>query len=131
MFSRSVRFAAGFVAARTNPASWSITARLSASFAACSFVMLALVHEVRDDEFVCHLDPAYVVETRAVTSEDPPEVALPGLSGSPAFMVPNDPTKLVVPQLCGVVTQGVDLGHGNLIVRYARLGRLGPSGQIA
>lgn len=94
-----------------------------------SFVMLALVHEVRDEEFVCHVDPAYVVETRAVTSEEPPEVALPGLSGSPAFMVPNDPKVILAPQLCGIVTEGVELS-GNLILRYARLDRLGRSGHI-
>ena len=68
--------------------------------------MLALVHEVRDDEFVGQLDSAYVIETRAVTSEELPEVALPGLSGSPAFTVSNDPAKLVAPQLCGVVKEG-------------------------
>lgn len=96
-----------------------------------SFVMLALVQEVRDDEFVCHLDPAYIVETRAVTSEEPPEVALPGLSGSPAFIVASNPAALVAPQLCGVVTQGLDLGEGGLIVKYARLDRLGRNGQLA
>lgn len=95
-----------------------------------SFVMLALVHEVRDSEFVCQLDPAYVVETRAVTSEEPPAVALPGLSGSPAFMVSNDPADILSPQLCGVVTQGWNLGDGNLIVKYARLNLLGPRGEL-
>jgi len=95
-----------------------------------SFVMLALVHEVRDDVFLCQLEPADVVETRAVTSEEIPEVALPGLSGGPAFVVSNNPTELVVPQLCGVATQGLDLGEGNLIVRYARLDRLNRSGQV-
>lgn len=94
-----------------------------------SFVMLALVHEVRDNEFVCHVDPAYVVETRVVTPEAPPKVALPGLSGSPAFIVPNDPKVLLAPHLCGVVTQGVDLA-GSLIVRYARLDSLDRSGHI-
>ena len=67
-----------------------------------SFVMLALVHEVRYDEFVCPRDSAYIVETRTVTSEEPPKVALPRLSGSPAFTLSNDPAKLVAPQLCGV-----------------------------
>lgn len=94
-----------------------------------SFVMLALVHEVRDHEFVCHVDPAYVVETRAVTSEEPPEVALPGLSGSPAFMVSNDPKIVLAPQLCGVVTEGVQVA-GNLILRYARLDQLSRSGRM-
>ena len=42
-----------------------------------SFVMLALVREVRDDEFVCPRDSAYIVETQTVASEEPPEVALP------------------------------------------------------
>ncbi len=95
-----------------------------------SFVILALVHEVRDDEFVCQLDSAYIVETRAVTSEEPPEVALPGLSGSPAFTVSNDPAKLVAPQLCGVVKEGWSLGDGNLIVKYARVDHVSRSGHI-
>ena len=93
-----------------------------------SFVMLALVHEVRDDEFVCRLDPAEVVETRAVTSEELPPVERPGLSGSPTFMVSNNPAEVLVPQLCGVITQGWNLGDGNLIVKCARLDHVGRRG---
>jgi len=95
-----------------------------------SFVMLALVHEIRDDEFVCHLDPANIAESRAVTSEEPPAVALPGLSGSPAFMIAKDPRELVTPHFCGLVKDGLDLGDGNLIVRYARLDRVSPDGNL-
>jgi hypothetical protein len=95
-----------------------------------SFAMLALVHEIHDSEFVCQLDPAYVVETRAESSEELPVVDLPGLSGSPAFIVSNDPTEIVSPRLCGVVTKGLNLGDGNLIVKYARLELLGLPGGL-
>jgi hypothetical protein len=43
---------------------------------------------------------------------------------------PNDPTQLVAPQLSGIAKEGLDLGDGDLIVKYARLDRIGRSGHI-
>ena len=94
-----------------------------------SFTLLALVHEVRDDEFVCHLDPEFLAERTMVPHETLPPLDLPGLSGGPAFFVQSDPAEPIAPQLCATVAEGWLLDR-NVIVKYARLDRVDRSGRI-
>jgi hypothetical protein len=64
---------------------------------------LAFIHALREQEFVCLLDPAYR-ERRQVGVEELPASDLPGASGGPGFLVRQEP--VLVPRLCGIVKQG-------------------------
>ncbi len=95
-----------------------------------SFTMLALVHEIREDEFVCQIDREFLVERRILPQEELPPLDLRGLSGGPTLLVRNNDRELIAPQLCGIVKEGWNLGDGNVIVKYARLDCLDRSGRI-
>ena len=97
-----------------------------------SITILALVHDARPAEFVCHSDPDFRHERKISESTEPlPDFGdARGLSGGPAFLVSNIPGQLLVPQLCGIVKEGVDLGGGHRIFRYASLSTLGSDGRL-
>jgi hypothetical protein len=90
--------------------------------------MLALIHHVRETEFVCQLDPAFVDRDRVDYAEDiVADEQLPGMSGGPALLVRRDP--ILVPHLCGILKQGTILA-GSRLLAFARLDRVRPDGTI-
>jgi len=89
---------------------------------------LALVHHLRDDEFVCQLDPAFIDRDVADHGEPLAEDELPGMSGGPALLVRQE--TLVVPHLCGILKQGVAFEGDNRLLYFARLDRIGTDGVI-
>lgn len=90
--------------------------------------MLAMVHHLRDDEFVCQLDPAFVDRDVADYGEDIVQGdQLPGLSGGPALLVRQE--RIIVPHLCGILKEGVVLG-GSRLLSFARLDRVREDGSI-
>src|SRR5881628_1998187 len=77
---------------------------------------LALVQQIRDSEFVCQLDPAFV-DQYAVERGELSEDSLPGMSGGPAILVRQE--FVLIPRLCGVLKQGWDLKDGNRLLYFA------------
>jgi hypothetical protein len=51
------------------------------------------------------------------------------MSGGPGFLVRLE--SVVAPRLCGILTQGWDLGDGNQILYFAPLNSIRPDGAIA
>ena len=88
---------------------------------------LCLTQIVRDQEFVCQLDPAFV-DQHAVEDDDLPEDSLPGMSGGPALLLRNELVLNV--RLCGVLKQGWSLGDGNRLLYFARLHTVARDGTI-
>jgi hypothetical protein len=88
---------------------------------------LGLVHQIRDVEFVCQLDPAFVDQYTAEQGELS-EDELPGMSGGPAILVRQE--VVLTPRLCGIVKQGWTLGEGNRLLYFARLDRVRKDGAI-
>lgn len=89
---------------------------------------LALVHHLREDEFVCQLDPAFV--DRELDGHDNlAEDKLPGMSGGPAILVRQE--AIIVPHLCGLLKQGLALEGGNQLLSFARLDRVRQDGTIS
>jgi hypothetical protein len=101
-----------------------------------AFTILGLVQTVKPDEFAVQLEAAHLVESRASPDSELGDPGLPGMSGGPAFLVPNDPAILIAPQFCGVTKQGWSPGGAellvdrNVIVYLARLDRLEKTGVI-
>jgi len=93
-----------------------------------SVTKLALIHQLRANEFACQLDPAFVDEHEAEQTTTLPAEQLPGMSGGPAFLVRQE--SLVVPRLCGIIKDGWDLGDGNQIIYFAPLTVIRPDGRI-
>jgi hypothetical protein len=100
-----------------------------------AILSLALIRTLNPDEFLCHLDPAYLEERQEPTAVEglPALQSLGGLSGAPAFLVRNeDPKTLVIPQLCGVLKAGEpefpDAGHR--LIYFTRLDRLRADGAV-
>ena len=81
---------------------------------------LGLVHYLRDSEFACQLDPAFVDHYTAEHGEVS-EHDLPGMSGGPAILVRRE--TVLIPRLCGIIKQGVILG-GSRILYFAKLDRV-------
>jgi hypothetical protein len=79
-----------------------------------------LVQSLHAAEFVAHRDPAFL-DSVAVTLEDMPPLAVGGCSGGPVFLVRL--TAILVPQLCGIVKQGLRpvQDAGDILFRFARL----------
>ena len=93
-----------------------------------STTKLALVHQLRDHEFACQLDPEYTDQYDANPTEEVSPDDLAGMSGGPAFLVRQE--TLVIPRLCGIVKDGWTLGDENRIIYFARLGCVNPDGTI-
>jgi len=89
---------------------------------------LALVQEIRESEFVCQLDPAFV-DQYTVEQGELSEDSLPGMSGGPAILVRQE--TVLIPRLCGVLKQGWDLKDGNRLLYFARLDRIAKTGAIS
>ncbi len=88
---------------------------------------LALVHHLREDEFVCQLDPAFV-DRDVVVHDDLAEDELPGMSGGPALLVRQE--TVVVPHLCGILKQGVAFEGGNRLLYFTRVNRIALDGTM-
>lgn len=92
-----------------------------------STTLLLLIQQVREDEFVCQRDPAFMGE-HTVGCEEVPPLDLPGMSGGPVFLIRQEP--LVTWQLCGIIKQDLPLGEGNFVITCARLNALRRFGEI-
>ena len=118
------------------PGPWRlVTSSFDVDFRA--IISLALIHSVNEEEFLCHVDPAYLeerAEPTTILEDDLPEARVGGLSGAPGFLVRNqDPKALVIPQLCGIVKEGGGseiLGAGHRLIYFTRLDRLRPDGRM-
>lgn len=88
---------------------------------------LGLIHQLRETEFVCQLDPAFVDEYTEregdLSAED-----LPGMSGGPAILVRQE--AILVPRLCGILKEGVVFADGTRLLYFARLSGVGADGAI-
>lgn len=89
---------------------------------------LALVQEIRANEFVAQLDPAFV-DQFAIEHGELSEDSLPGMSGGPAILVRQE--TVLKPVLCGVLKQGWDLKDGNRLLYFARLDSVAKDGTIS
>lgn len=110
------------------PGSW----RLVLSWDELDFratTLLVLVHSVHERYFLCHRDPNYSAPVQVNVQEEVPGMDLAGCSGGPVFLVRNESGELLVPQLCGVVSQDRPVGDHTLL-QLARLDALQPSGKI-
>jgi hypothetical protein len=65
---------------------------------------LALIHQLRTNEFACQLDAAFVDEHEAEQTTNLPAEQLPCMSGGPGFLVRQE--SLVVARLCGIIKDG-------------------------
>lgn len=110
--------AAGFLGAWRRQVSWDAMDLLGTT-------KLGLIHHLRETEFVCQLDPAFVDQYTAEHGEVS-EQDLPGMSGGPAILVRQD--RVLVPRLCGIVKQGVAFEGGNRLLYFAKLDRVGVDG---
>jgi hypothetical protein len=82
-----------------------------------------LVQSLHEAEFVAHRDPAYLTSV-TVTLEDVLPLGVGGCSGGPVMLVRLTP--ILVPQLCGIVKQGLRPvpDTEDILFRFARLDRL-------
>ena len=94
-----------------------------------SITLLLLVHSVHDRYFMCHRDPAYVEQVRADVQKDVPSLDLAGCSGGSVFLVRNEAGELLVPHLCGLVSQDHQIGD-DILVQLARLDPVERNGEI-
>jgi hypothetical protein len=91
--------------------------------------LLLRVHAVHDRYLMCHRDPDYAEQVRVETQEDVPGLDLAGCSGGPVFLARNVPGELLVPELCGLVSQDRPVGD-HILLQLARLHTLKPNGDI-
>jgi trypsin-like peptidase len=89
---------------------------------------LGLIHHLRETEFVCQLDPAFVDEHTTERGAELSAEDLPGLSGGPAILVRRE--TILVPRLCGILKQGVVFEGGTRLLYFARLDSVGKDGTI-
>jgi len=96
-----------------------------------AMIMRSFVVSTSEGQFTTLLEPTYAMYRQIDVSRPALEVALPGLSGGPAFH--EAATGLLVPRLCGIVKHGGDLefAPSNYVVVYATLNRLGRDGSLA
>ncbi len=90
---------------------------------------LALIHQLAPERFTCQLDPAFV-DQRQLGSEELPVDHLPGVSGGPGFLIRQEGVPVLAPVLCGIFSDGWDLGDGNRLLYFSRLDSIGPDGRI-
>lgn len=110
------------------PGSW----RLVRSWDELDFravTLLVLVHSVHDHYFMCHRDPDYSEPVQVDVQEEVPGLDLAGCSGGPAFLVRNESGELLVPQLCGVISQDRPIGD-HILLQLARLDTLQTNGDM-
>jgi hypothetical protein len=71
-------------------------------------------------QFIAHRDPAYLTSMTR-TLEDMLPLGVGGCSGGPVLLVRQTP--ILVPQLCGIVKQGVRpvADADDIVFRFARL----------
>jgi hypothetical protein len=91
-------------------------------------VALGFIEEPGLDQFSCYLDPAYRTRDYSQGFDHLQPKHIEGMSGGPAFLVRKN--VITVPQLCGILKEGRDLGNGDRLFFFAPVACVSADGHL-